>query len=93
MPAVTVRLPGMLDRFTDGDREVPVRADTVGECLDCLVAEHPALEPHLFDKEGGLRNHLLLFVDGRRVESVDAAANLALDDGATVTVLQSVSGG
>ncbi len=83
----------LLDRFTGGDREVPVRADTAGECLDRLLDSHPALEPHLFDGRGRLRPHLLLFVDGRRVESVEQAADVPLDDGATVTVLRSVPGG
>lgn len=92
MPEVSVRVPGLLARFTDGRRAVLVRADTVEECLDRLVESHPSLEPHLRDGEGRLRDHIQVFVDDRNVEWFDDGV-VTLDEGATVTILQAVSGG
>lgn len=92
MADVTVRIPGLLARFLDGDRSASVRADTLSGCLDRLVETHPELEPHLFDGQGGLRAHLQLFVDDRRVAWSDTAT-VELDEGTTVTILQAVSGG
>lgn len=92
MPEITVRVPGLLARFTDGNRTTSVRADTLSACLDRLVETHPEIEPHLFDGRGRLRTHLRIFVDDRRVAFADGET-VDLEEGATVTILQAVSGG
>lgn len=96
MVDATVRLPGLLTRFTDGEREIAVQAETAADALDQLVDAYPALDPHLYD-DGGLRAHLLVFVDGDQIGAPGARrsplAATALEPGATVTILQAVSGG
>ena len=92
MGEVTIRVPGLLARFTDGERTISVRADTAKECIDRLLEAHPALEPHLLDGQGQLRVHIQLFVDGRNVEWSDRE-RVALEAGSNVTILQAVSGG
>lgn len=90
MPAATVRVPGLLTRFTDGDSRVGVEAETVEGTLAKLVSAVPALEPHLFDGRGGLRPHLRVFHIGEAVE-LDGTGDLADND--TVAIVQAVSGG
>lgn len=92
MPRVTVTVPGLLARFTGGDRTVRLRADTVEECLDQLVATHPEIEPHLFDGAGRHRPHLRIVHDGTAVDPRDGST-VELAAGDEVTVLQAVSGG
>jgi len=90
--AVTVRVPGLLTRFTGGEGTVSVEAGTVGESLDRLVEAHPDLRPHLFDSAGRLRPHLGLLHNGRTVPPA-ARDGVHLADGDAVVVLQAVSGG
>jgi len=92
MPDVTVTLPGLLAPFVDDGRTVRVEADTLGDAVDRLVDSHPALEPHLFDGDGGLRTHLRLYRNGAGVEWTDAD-DVGLAEGDEVLVLQAVSGG
>ena len=92
MASVTVRVPGLLARFTDDSGTVAIEADTVEECLDRLVESHPALEAHLFDDRGDLRDHLQVFVDDRNTDWFDEEP-VRLESGTTVTILQAVSGG
>ncbi|HKJ57855.1 MAG TPA: MoaD/ThiS family protein, partial [Halobacteriales archaeon] len=92
MPDVTVIVPGLLTRFTDGQRDVPVTADTLRGAVDRLVESYPALEPHLFDGPDGLRTHVQLFHNGSGVEWDDGDVT-ELTDGDEVLVLQAVSGG
>lgn len=92
MARVTVTLPWLLSRFTAGRREVPVEAGTLGECIDRLLDEHPALEPHLFASGRTPRDHLLFVADGGLADPV-ADAELPLEDGDRVVVHQAVSGG
>jgi len=92
MAHVTVRLPGLLSRFTDGERQVTLDADSVEDCFDQLLETVPALEPHLFDSHGDLRAHLRVFHNGDAIDlAIDRDA--CLEDGDTVTILQAVSGG
>lgn len=91
-PAVTVRLPGLLARFTADEDRVTVRAETVAGAVETLLQRYPALEPHLRDGDGGLRAHLQLFLEGTAVPE-GSAADVSVDDGDEIVVLQAVSGG
>lgn len=92
MPRVTVAVPGLLTRFTDGDQQTTIDAATVRECLDRLVEQHPGLEPHLFDGLGELRNHILVARNGSMVDWAEADST-DLRAGDTVSIIQAVSGG
>lgn len=91
-PEVTVRIPGLLSRFTDGQQTVSLRSATVAGSLDRLLEMYPALEPHVRDGQGELRHHLKLFHDGTEVSERDGA-DIALTAGDEIVVLQAVSGG
>lgn len=86
-----IRLPRLLEPIVGDRRRVTVEAATIGEALDGLLAELPALERHLFDESGRLRPHVLCFVDGSATRLDDPATPLG--EGATVEFLQAVSGG
>lgn len=89
-PEVVVRVPGLLSRFTGGERRVQVTAGTVAGAVEALVDAYPALDPHLHDSDGALRTHLKLFHDGTEVDEADA---VTLEAGDEVVLLQAVSGG
>lgn len=89
---VTVRVPGLLARFTDDGPTVDVRASTVAAAVDALLETYPALRPHLLDDRGSLRTHLQLVHEGTAV-AWDEAAGVDLVAGDEVRVLQAVSGG
>lgn len=85
----TVLLPRLLDTPAGGRRNVEVDGDNLGEVIENLLVEMPALRVHLFDQAGALRPHVLCFVDGAstRLEDRDQPA------GDEVRFLQAVSGG
>lgn len=91
-PEISVTVPGLLARFTDGERSVQLRASDVAECLDALVDEYPELGTHLSDDSGTRRPHVQVLYDGSVVERGEESG-VGLEDGDEVVVLQAVSGG
>lgn len=57
-----------------GEKEVEVRVDvgdTVGNVLEKLTAEYPALRQHILDDEGNLQRFIIVLVNGRSVKFLD----------------------
>lgn len=72
----------------------PLEVDgtTVAAVLQQVFLQHPELRGYLLDDQGGLRRHVALYVDGRRVRD---AARLSdpVGPGSEVYVVQALSGG
>lgn len=58
--SIKVNLYSKLRNYTNGQEQVEVRGSTVGQCLDDLVRQYPAIQPVLFDNNGRL--HSIVFV-------------------------------
>ncbi len=78
-----VRIPGLLQSYTDGVETVEVAATgTLGEALDALDARFPGLRFRIVDEQAAIRPHIKLFVDGvlARSLSMPLAAGRGTDD-------------
>ncbi|MDX1448876.1 MAG: MoaD/ThiS family protein [Acidimicrobiia bacterium] len=59
----TVRLSKLLAPVVGDRLELEVEGGTVDQVIANLLEELPGLRQHLFDQSGGLRPHVLCFVD------------------------------
>jgi hypothetical protein len=85
---VTVKLPRVLTHaMTTGARH-QAEGDTLAEVLESLFVAEPGLRNHLLDESGGIRPHVLIFVDATRAD-----LTTSVSPGSQVQVLQAVSGG
>jgi molybdopterin converting factor small subunit len=50
-------------QHTNGLSKVEVEGNTVGQCLDHLVKQYPALKEVLFEKGDKLRNNIEIYVN------------------------------
>ncbi|MBI4569492.1 MAG: MoaD/ThiS family protein [Planctomycetes bacterium] len=73
-------------------REVEVEARTARKLIAELERGYPGLSAHLLDDQGALRQHVNLFVNAERIADRAALAD-ALPPGATVDIIQALSGG
>lgn len=90
-----VVVPGALRQFTDGDSAVELAlADgaTLGQLLDALAAEKPALCRRIRDEQGELRRFVNIYIDGEDARRAGGLAAPVPGD-AEVLVLPSVAGG
>ena len=61
--AVKVHIHATHRQSTNGLESVEVKGSTVGECLNHLVRQFPAMEKALFSKKDKLHNTLEIFVN------------------------------
>ncbi len=89
--AAQVSLTPVLRRHVDVPTTA-VQGGTVREVLDAVFASNPRLRGYVLDDSGGLRKHVVVFVDGEQVTD-RAALSDAVIEGADVWVMQALSGG
>ena len=91
-PVIRVRLPGLVDAYTGGKREVelPVAGSpTVADALEALDARFPGLRFRLIDEQGAIRPHVKLFVDASLVRDLGAT----MRSGSELMIVGALSGG
>lgn len=64
--SVKLKMPGVLQKYVSGRDVVEVNGNTVGECLEELVAQFPDMKQRLFQKSGKLMlSEIHIFVNGK----------------------------
>jgi len=71
---------------------VEVKAGTVGEALNGLVAQHPDLRRHLYTEEGKLRAFVNIYLNDEDVRYLQKEAT-AIGDGDNISIVPSIAGG
>jgi adenylyltransferase/sulfurtransferase len=87
-----VQIPSPLRQYTQKQASISVAAQTVGDALSGLVAQHPELKRHLYSDDGKLRAFVNVYVndeDMRYLEKEDTA----LKEGDTISIVPSIAGG
>ena len=80
-----------LQRFTEAP-ELRTSAATLREALDAAFDANPRLRHYILDEQGHLRQHVVVFIEGRRaLDRTGLSDALAPDD--KVYVLQALTGG
>ncbi len=69
-----------------------VAGATLAEVLHAYFATNERARGYVLDDEGKLRKHMAAFIDGRQIDDREALSD-AVPDGATVDIVQSLSGG
>jgi sulfur-carrier protein len=89
--SVTVKIPAQLRGVTNGEGEIEVDGDTVGEALDAVFEQHDDLRTRITE-DGGLRRFVNVYVSGEDIRFQDGL-DTELSDGDEVTILPAVAGG
>lgn len=79
-----------------GDREpavsVSVPDPTVGDALDALLSEHPALEARVLAEDGTLKEHITLLKNGTNIQH-EAGLSTPTSEDDELALFPPVSGG
>jgi molybdopterin synthase sulfur carrier subunit len=90
--AVTVRLPGQLRQWADGQRLVEVQSTSVADALRTLGSRYPGVGERILDDDGRPRRFVNVYVNGDDVRLLQGAAT-PLSDGDELILAPAVAGG
>src|SRR5262245_63497216 len=68
--SVTILIPSALRPAVGGQVEVQVEAQTVGEALARLVANHERVKKHLYQDDGQLRGFVNVYLNDRDIREL-----------------------
>lgn len=88
----SIRIPTPLRTYTDGLSEIALQGSTVNEVMDDLVAQYPALRPHLFNGDGQMRPFVNLFLNEDNVRDLQGL-DTPLKEGDRLMLIPSIAGG
>ncbi len=89
--AVEVRVPSMLQKFTDGEKHVRLESNNVGELLNTLESSYPGIGPQLLE-DGELRRFVNIYLNDEDIRFLDGMET-ALEDGDVLAILPALAGG
>jgi sulfur-carrier protein len=86
-----IELTSHLARHVDCPSE-EVGGSTLREVLDAYFAKHPKVRSYVFDEQGALRRHVVLFVGDTQAHDRRGLTDAVAAD-QTIYVMQALSGG
>ena len=84
-----VRIPSLLESYTEGAREVEAAGSSVGEVLADLEARFPGLRFRVIDEQDRIRPHMKIFVGDALARRLDHP----VAEGEAVQIVGALSGG
>jgi molybdopterin converting factor small subunit len=93
---VRVLIPGPLQPFASGRREIALAASrvprTVADALRAVGEAHPGIRDRVVTERGELRPHINIFVGPDNIRDAEGLAT-PVPEGAEISILPAVSGG
>ena len=90
--AVSVRIPTPLRKFTNGQSDVEIEGESVGEVIDNLEASHSGINEKLIDESGSIRRFVNVYLNEEDIRFLDGA-DTEVKDGDSVTIVPAIAGG
>ena len=92
MATVQVRLPTVLRPAAGGLSQVSVDGEAVGQVVDRLIADYPALETNLVDEAGDVRKFVNIYLNDEDIRFLEKLETPVVE-GDEVAILPAVAGG
>ena len=90
--AISFRMPPILRPQVGGARSVEATGATLGEALNDLFAQFPAVREQIVDGEGQINRFVNVYVNNEDVRLGDGL-DTPVADGGTVIILPAMAGG
>jgi sulfur-carrier protein len=89
---ITIQLPAVLARFSDGQRTISTAGSTVGDAVSRVSSRFPALRPRLVDDAGNPYPFVTYYLNDEDIR-LQGGFDAVVRDGDEVVVIPAVAGG
>jgi sulfur-carrier protein len=90
--AIEVRVPTILRSYTDGEKAVDGKGDTLADLFSDLDSRHAGLRDRLVGADGSLNRFVNVYLNDEDVRFL-GGVQTPVSDGDVVTILPAVAGG
>ena len=90
--SIKILIPTPLRPYAGKQSIIEVNAQTVGEALSDLTAQHPDLRKHLYSEDGKLRSFVNIYLNDEDIRYLSKDATLVKETD-TIAIVPSVAGG
>ena len=92
MATVSVRLPTVLRPAAGGQAKLSVDGSAVGDVVDRLIADYPALQSNLVDDDGSVRKFVNIYLNDEDIRFLESLET-PVTEGDELAILPAVAGG
>jgi len=89
--SATVEISSIFGRYTNNQLSIKVAGNTVGECLDDFLRQHPDMRKIVLDKNDKLRHNYDIFVNGKSAYPLEMTK--PVNDGDKLNLVMLIQGG
>jgi len=89
---ITVRVPTLLQKFTQNQAEVKAKAANINALIDDLEKNFPGIKERICDDTGKVRRFINIYVNGEDVRFLQQDETL-LKEGDEVSIVPAIAGG
>ena len=90
--SLTISLPSVLSRLTDGSRSLSASGNTVGEAVADVTRRFPSLAPRLVDDAGPPDPFVTFYLNDEDIR-FSGGFTASVRDGDELTIVSAVAGG
>ena len=90
--SVKVRIPTPLQKLTNDQEEVELKAASVRELIDGLEKKYPGIKARLCDETGNVRRFVNIFLNEEDIRFLNKEGT-PLKDGDEVSIIPAIAGG
>ena len=87
-----IHIPTPLRQYVGKQSTIDVKARTVAEAMNALVAQHPDLRRHLYTDDGKLRAFVNVYLNDEDIRYLQKEAT-AVKEGDNISIVPSIAGG
>ena len=89
---VKVRIPTPLQKLTNEQEEVDVKASSIRDLIGTLEKNYPGIKDRICDESGNIRRFVNIFLNEEDIRFL-GKENTSLKDGDVVSIIPAIAGG
>lgn len=85
-------IPTPLRKFTDNQKDIPVKGATIIEAIQDLINTYPAIGNNILNDDGSIRNFVRVFLGNEDIQALNNEVT-SIESNAVISIIPAIAGG